>query len=64
MPKFDVWMETGVCVSVPRGADASTDAGLETIKAAAVAKFREMLDDPEAGIDLLVEPFEAEADAR
>jgi hypothetical protein len=60
MPKFDVWMETGVCVTVPRGTDANTDAGLEVIKAAAVAKFREMLDNPEAGIDLMVEPFGAD----
>lgn len=62
MPKFDVWMETGVCVTVPRGTDASTDAGLEVIKAAAVAKFREMLDNTEAGIDFLVEPFGVEQD--
>jgi len=62
MPKFDVWMETGVCVWVPRGPDASTDAGLEVIKAAAVAKFREMLDNPEAGIDFMVEPFCVEQD--
>ena len=62
MTKFDVWMETGVCVTVPRGTDADTDAGLEAIKAAAVAKFREMLDRPEAGIDLLVEPFDMEQD--
>lgn len=60
MAKFDVWMETGVCVTVPRGTDASTDAGLEAIKAAAVQKFREMLDDPQSNIDLLVEPFDAE----
>lgn len=62
MPRFDVWMDTGVCVKVPRGTDANTDAGLEVIKAAAVAKFREMLDNPESGIDLVVEPFDADAD--
>lgn len=60
MPKFDVWMETGVCVSVPDGTDDRTDQGLAAIKAAAVAKFREMLDTPEAGVDLLVEPFGVE----
>ena len=60
MPKFDVWMETGVCVTVPRGTDANTDAGLEVIKAAAVAKFREMLDNTEAGIAFMVEPFGAD----
>lgn len=62
MHKFDVWMETGVCVTVPRGTDASTDAGLEVIKAAAVAKFRAMLDNPAACIDFVVEPFDAEQD--
>lgn len=61
MPKFDVWMETGVCVTVPRGTDATTDAGLEVIKAAAVAKFREMLD-AGSGFDLVVEPFGVEQD--
>jgi hypothetical protein len=62
MPKFDVWMETGVCVTVPRGTDASTDAGLEVIKAAAVEKFRAMLDSRDAGIDFFVEPFNSDED--
>jgi len=62
MPRFDVWMETGVCVKVPSGTDPDSDAGREVIKAAAVAKFREMLDNPESGIDLMVEPFDAEMD--
>jgi hypothetical protein len=56
--KFDVWMETGVCVSVPAGTKPETDAGMELIKAAAIKRFIELLNSN--SVDLAVEPFDAE----
>ena len=58
MPKFDVWMDSGVCVAVRRGTDHNTPEGVEIIKAAAIAKFRTMLDSGE--IDVTIEPFDAD----
>jgi len=55
MTKFDVWMDSGVCVSVPRGTDHNSPEGVEIIKAAALAQLRDMID---AGqIDVTIEQF-------
>jgi hypothetical protein len=56
--KFDVWMDTGVTVAVPAGTEPNTPEGLEVIKAAAVEKFRLLMDGTNGdSFDVQVEPF-------
>lgn len=51
--RHDVFLDTGVCVTVPRGADH------ETIRAAALEAFRRLLDDQRVVIDVTYGEVEA-----
>lgn len=54
--KFDVWLKTGVVVSVPAGTSPDSPDGMKVIMAQAMARFKELIDI--GAVEVTVEPFE------
>jgi hypothetical protein len=54
--KFDAWMDTGVCVTLPADVDATTSEGMEAVRQAAVEAFIRKLNSGE-WIDVAFERF-------
>jgi hypothetical protein len=60
--KFDVWMDTGVCVTIPNDVDPTTSEGMMAIRSAAVEAFQKLVDSGD-WIDYTIEKFAENADA-
>lgn len=58
--QVDVFLSSGVCVTVPDGTDPDTPEGYQAVKEAAIDKFLELLGRP-SSFDIEAEIYEPES---